>query len=386
MTCEALAGTWLPMDRATRVEFGPGSLDRLTDIVVARRTRRALVVTDQGLRAIGMADRVHRLLHAAGVAVEVYDEVTPNPGLADLRRGAARARELTAHASHSVVVALGGGSVLDAAKGIALLAMSTDDGLPGDGLPVVAVPTTAGTGAETNGFGVIEDEESRVKVYVGHPSVRPFAVVLDPELTVGLPPAATAATGMDALVHGIESLASLGATAESAAYARQAVTLVSGSIARAVDAGDDLDARARMLLGAHLAGRALSLSGLGLVHGIGHAVTTHTGAAHGLALTAVLSEVMQESEPAARGAYAAVADAMSLPGRNDSQTRRAESAVAAVRELAEQVGARHRLQHLGVSADMTSSIAQAALADAVTRNHPVQVPVARVRALIADRM
>ncbi|MFD8387927.1 iron-containing alcohol dehydrogenase [Streptomyces sp. NPDC059680] len=164
----------------------------------------------------------------------MYDEVAPNPSTGHVDAGAARAKDF----GPATVVALGGGSVLDAAKGISLLVANPDavaadaDHLweAADGLPLIAVPTTSGTGAETNGFGVIEDTAACRKVYLGHPSVKPRVALLDPELTLGLPPAATAATGIDALVHGIASLASRGANAFSVAYATQAVGMVSRAL------------------------------------------------------------------------------------------------------------------------------------------------------------
>ena len=184
------------------VDFGPGAVARIPGHLAGLGVRRVLVVTDAGLRAAGVVDAVVAPVGAAGLAVEVDDAVTGNPSVALVEEGAERARALGV----DVVLALGGGSSLDAAKGIALLAPTPGaraDGTgaaPGAGLPVVAVPTTAGTGAETNGFGVLEDPASRQKVYCGDVSVVPRVAVLDPELTHGLPARPTAATGVDALV------------------------------------------------------------------------------------------------------------------------------------------------------------------------------------------
>lgn len=353
-----------------RVAFGAGALSRLPEAVAGCGGRRAFVVTDAGLRAAGVVDRVLGVLAADGIESDVWDRVAPNPSIGSLEPATAAARRF----GDCVVVGLGGGSALDAAKAIALLATPG----PADGLPVVAVPTTAGTGAETNGFGVLEDPASRSKVYVGHASVRPRWSVLDPELTVGLPAAATAATGMDALVHGIESLASRGSTPVSAAYAAEAVRLVGANLAAAVADGSDLDARTRMLMGSHLAGMALSLSGLGLVHGIGHAVTAHTGAVHGLALSAVVAEVMARSLDASVPAYERVADALGVAGG-------AGAAVPAVQELAERVGARRPLRELGVEQPMLASVAAGALADVVSRNHPRPFSNDEVEEIVADR-
>lgn len=363
----------------SELEFAATAVERLPDAVAAVGPTRVLVVTDPGIRAAGIVDRVVGILADADMETAEYDEVGPNPTIADVDRGA----ELAGRFGDATVVALGGGSALDVAKGVALVA--ANDGTAADfdyrrtpthpAMPIVAVPTTAGTGAETNGFGVIEDPTARRKVYLGHDSARPRRVILDPVLTVGLPAGPTAATGMDALIHGIESLAARGSTASSATYARRSITLVSSSLRAAVADGTDLQARSRLLLGSHLAGRALSLSGLGLVHGIAHAVTNHTGAVHGLALSAVVEEVMTRTADVGDAAYGAVAEAMGV-GSPDA-------AIAAVGDLADDVGARMPLRELGVDTAMLPDIASGALADLVSDGHPRTFSQDEVEQLLA---
>ncbi|MGW1161187.1 iron-containing alcohol dehydrogenase family protein [Streptomyces sp. NPDC002513] len=369
---DSLATASLSIDPPGRVEFGPGRIGLLPELIATTGHARAFVVTDRGLRAAGVVERVLKILDSAGIEYAVHDEVAPNPSTGNVDAGAARARAFGAAA----IVALGGGSVLDAAKGISLLVGNPDataadaDRLweASEGLPIVAVPTTSGTGAETNGFGVIEDTEACRKVYIGHPSVKPRVALLDPELTLGLPAPATAATGIDALVHGIESLASRGANPFSVAYATQAVTMVSRALPVAHRDGSDLEARAELMMGAHLAGQALTLSGLGLVHGIGHAITAHTGTPHGVALAAVLEEVMEFSAPAAQGAYEQVARAMRLapPAGGDW----AGAAVSAVREISGALDIKRPLRELGADRALLPAIAAGAVADAVTKNAP----------------
>ncbi|MFJ9820117.1 iron-containing alcohol dehydrogenase family protein [Streptomyces sp. NPDC101151] len=369
---DRLASASLSIDPICRVEFGPGRIDRLPELIATTGHTRAFLVTDRGLRAAGVVDRVLKTLDSAGVEYAVHDEVAPNPSTHNVDAGAARARTF----GPAVVVALGGGSVLDAAKGISLLVGNPDavaadaDHLweAADGLPLIAVPTTAGTGAETNGFGVIEDAEACRKVYIGHPSVKPRIALLDPELTLGLPAPATAATGIDALVHGIESLASRGANPFSVAYATQAVGMVARALPVAHRDGTDLEARAELMMGAHLAGQALTLSGLGLVHGIGHAITAHTGTPHGVALAAVLEEVMEFSAPAAQGAYERVARAMRVGPPADGDW--AGAAVSAVRELSGALDVKRPLRDLGADRSLLPAIAAGAIADAVTKNAP----------------
>ncbi|MCX5561504.1 iron-containing alcohol dehydrogenase family protein [Streptomyces sp. NBC_00038] len=374
----------LSIDPICRVEFGPGRIDRLPELIATTGHHRAFLVTDQGLRAAGVVDRVLKTLESDGIEYDVYDEVAPNPSTGNVDAGAARARAF----GPAVVVALGGGSVLDAAKGISLL-VGNPDAVAADadqlweaaaGLPIIAIPTTSGTGAETNGFGVIEDAGARRKVYLGHPSVKPHIALLDPELTLGLPAPATAATGIDALVHGIESLASRGANPFSVAYATQAVTMVGRALPAAYRDGSDLDARAELMMGAHLAGQALTLSGLGLVHGIGHALTAHTGTPHGVALAAVLEEVMKFSAPAARHAYEQVGRAMRLPPPADGDWGRA--AVDAVRAISEALDIKRPLRELGADPGMLPSIAAGTVADAVTKNSPLLPSESEVREIL----
>ena len=358
------AGTAFLSGPGPVVDFGPGAMARLPGHLAALAARRVLVVTDPGLRAAGVVDAVVGPLAAGGTAVEVFDAVRGNPTVAVVEDGAEHARALGLDA----VLALGGGSSLDAAKVIALLAPSPGaraDGsgvMPAAGLPLVAVPTTAGTGAETNGFGVLEDPVSRQKVYCGDASVVPRVAVLDPELTLGLPAAATAATGVDALVHGIESLASRGRDPMSEAFAAEAVRRAWVWLPVAVADGSDPRARAEMLVAAHLAGQALTRSGLGLVHGLAHALSLHTGAVHGPALAAVLPEVVAWSLDADPAGWGRAAEAAGLPG--------AAALPDALGRLLEQVDTRVSVADLGAGPDDREALARTALADPVSRNAP----------------
>jgi len=377
------------------VDFGPGAVARIPGHLAAQGARRVLVVTDPGLRAAGVVDAVTGPVGAAGITVEVFDAVAGNPAVDVVERGAEHARALDL----DVVLALGGGSSLDAAKGIALLAPTPGaraDGsgtAPGAGLTVAAVPTTAGTGAETNGFGVLEDPATRQKVYCGDASVVPRVAVLDPELTHGLPAAATAATGVDALVHGLESLASRGRDPVSEAFAAEAVrrawvwlpvavrdareTQQTGEHAERGARPDETGRRARaeMLVAAHLAGQALTRSGLGLVHGLAHALSLHTGAVHGLALAAVLPEVVAWSLDADPAGWGRAAEAAGLPA--------ASALPDALARVLDAVGTRISVADLGAGPDRHEALARTALADPVTRNAPRHpVSVAEVLALL----
>jgi len=191
-----------------RLYFGVGALARLPEVVAAAGGSRVFVVTDPGVRRSGVVDRVLGVLAAAGLETAIFDEVEPNPAASTVERGAAALQAFGLDGT--VVVPVGGGSSMDTAKALDLRAaneplsvwqLEYDGPTLAPGRPVVAVPTTAGTGAETNSFGVITDEVAGRKGYIGHPSLLPVATILDPELTVGLPAPATAATGIDAMTH-----------------------------------------------------------------------------------------------------------------------------------------------------------------------------------------
>jgi alcohol dehydrogenase class IV len=364
-----------------RIEFGAGTVRRLPAALQLLGQDRAFVVTDPGVRAAGILDRVLLILADAHIETAVFADVEPNPSVGTLTAAAARAREF----GPAAVVPLGGGSSLDAAKGVALLAVNGGLGhgtldygtldygtVPaGPTPPLIAVPTTAGTGAETNGFGVITDPTTRRKIYIGHPSVAPRVSILDPELTLGLPPAGTAATGTDALVHGVESLTSLGRNPVSEGHAHQAIRLVHRWLPKAVADGSDLEARANMLLGAHLAGLALTVSGLGLVHGIAHAVSAYTGAVHGVALAAVLEPVLTfNAAGAAADTYADIAFDLGVGDPGAPARDNAAATITELRRVTEQIRSYTTLGSLGCTETLVPDLARTALADPVTGNNP----------------
>ncbi len=306
--------------------FGTGSIARLPALIAEAGGRSALVVTDAALAGTGVIRAVTELLSAADVPATVFSSVQPNPTTADLAAGAAAAAGLLDTAP--VVVAVGGGSPIDAAKGIALAAVNSQRGRDLDyrsdfavpALPLLAVPTTAGTGAETNAFGVVTDEREHRKFYVGHASTMPAAAILDADLTIGLPPGPTAATGMDALTHAVESYLSVRANPWSAGIALQVVRMVGEFLPRAVADGSDAEARGQMLLAAHMAGIAMASTGLGACHAIGHALGGRFNLPHGVALTMVLPQVLSFSRSVSVDRLAELAFALGAGRRRPTQT------------------------------------------------------------------
>jgi alcohol dehydrogenase class IV len=313
------------------------------------------------------------------VRTELFDGVGANPTVDAVHAGAA---QLRAFGPRATIVAVGGGSPIDAAKAIALhaanggsletLAYGAADVVPAG--PLIAVPTTAGTGTETNGFAVIDDHAARRKRYVGHASALPRFAVLDPALSITAPPRVTAACGIDVLAHAIESLQARTGNAYSAALGLEAVRLVVAHLPAVVDDPGDREGRSAMLLAAHLAGLAFATTGLGTAHAIGHALSARYGTPHGVALAAVLPLVVRMNAGERRDETARIGEAAGVDP---------DHVADAVAALEERTGLHPTLHELGVPHDDLPALADAALADEVIANAP-RVPERRELVSLLD--
>jgi alcohol dehydrogenase len=374
--------TLTPMPAA---HLAAGAVTRLGELAHSAGGRRAAIVTDPGIATTPILAAVHAALH--GLPTVDFTGVHANPTTDDIAAGAQVAIDHGA----DILVAVGGGSAIDAAKGIAVAAGNPQRGRALDyrsefavpALPILAVPTTAGTGAETNAFGVVTDVESHRKFYVGHQSALPRAAVLDPALTVGLPPRQTAATGMDALTHALESYASVRANPWSDGIALQVIRMVATYLPRAYDDGADLEARAQMLLAAHMAGVGMAATGLGICHGIGHPLGGRFDLPHGVALSMLLPHVLRYNLPARLQRTADVAFALGVGDTARDAGGNAEAAIDAVAALAHRVGLSGRLADHGITAADFDLLAADALDDEVMANTPRFPSTEDVRAILA---
>ncbi len=319
MTVDAEASEFL---LPTRVVFGDGCSRAAGEHAAGLGARRALLVTDAGVREAGAAEGVADALGRAGLDVTVFDRVDPNPRVASVRAGVDVARE----AGCDVLVAVGGGSVIDTAKAIGLVLTNGGDVVDYDftldeprpierpSTPLVAVPTTAGTGSEVTFWAVVTDPERQEKLGVGGPLMAPAVALVDPELTLTLPPGPTAFTGLDALTHAVEALVATNAGPLSDLCARRAVALAAASLRRAVADGGDRAARRDMALASLLAGAAFTNADVGAVHCIAEVVGGLYDLPHGLVCALYLPPVVEFSAAAAPERYAAVAAALGAAG------------------------------------------------------------------------
>lgn len=385
-----LADRRFEMTLRNRVHFGVGAIEALPEVAAAAGGSRIFVVTDPGVQRSGVIERVLAILGAAGVETGLFAEVEPNPGASTVERGAAVLRAFGL--ADTVVVPIGGGSAMDTAKALDLRAandravweLEYDGPDLAPGRPLVAVPTTAGTGAETNSFAVITDEAAGRKGYVGHPSLLPVATILDPGLTVGLPPAATGGTGIDAMTHSLESLLSANPNPFAEAMALGVIRTVGTWLRRAVEDGTDLEARSQMLMASHLAGVGqASGTGVGLVHALGHSIGTRGKVAHGTALAAVLPEVLRFYLGTRDRELALVGVALGVASRAETEPTAAAAAIGAIDKMLRDVDQRPTLRTLGLAADAAiDQVVSDALDDAAIRNSPRLPTAAEARAIL----
>ncbi len=364
------------MSWPTRVVLGPGALERLGDEVRRLGMRRPLVVTDPGVVRAGIAGRVHAHLSGAGLAFARFEEVQANPTDRDATAGLAAFRA----GSCDGLVAVGGGSSIDVAKLVQLLTTHEpplsryDDAAGGDRLvrddmpPLVAVPTTAGTGSEVGRSGVATLPDTGRKTVIFSPHLMPRCAICDPELTVGLPRSLTAWTGMDAFTHGLEAYLATGFHPLADAVAIDAIRRVARALPAALEDGADLAARTDMMIAA-MEGAMAFQKGLGASHALAHALGPVSGVHHGLANAIVLPAVVEWNRAAAAGRLARVAVAMGeAPGAPDEAL--AARAVERVSALARAAGIPPRLRDAGVQEADLPRIAAKAFEDASHRTNP----------------
>ena len=412
------------------VYFGAGAISQLPDLVRATGADQAVVVTEATLAVTPVIATVMALLADAGLRARLFSGVHPNPTTGDIAAGAQAVAEAAAGAAAAdqaatvaatlrptaplaasvpsapspaaapepaaassvpsvalapsipriALVGVGGGAPIDAAKGIAIAAVNPQlvqdleyrDDFAVPALPIVAVPVTAGAGAEASAFGVVTDPAAHRTFCVGHASAMPSAAILDPILTVGLSPAVTAAAGLDALTHALESYLSARPNPWSDGLALQAVRMIAASLPRACADGTDLAARSQLLLAAHMAGVATANTGLGLCHAIGHSLCGRWDIAHGEALAVLLPGVLRFNLPVRTERLADIAFALGVGDTHADTWLNAEAAIGALTALRDEVGLTRLIGDFGITEASFAQITADALADEVLANAPRQ--------------
>ncbi len=343
----------------TRVVFGPGILERLGGIAAGLGWRRALLVADQGVVDAGHVSRAAAHLREAGLIVSFFHDFDANPNSRMVEAGRQLARGVDG------LVALGGGSSLDCAKGIGFLAAGGGSmrdyrgygKARGTLLPSIGIPTTAGTGSEAQSYAIISDADTHEKMACGDPQAAFRVAILDPQLTVSAPRGVTAVAGFDALSHAVESYVTTKRSAVSLPFAREAWRLLQPHYARVLETPDDLDARAAMLLGAHYAGMAIEQSMLGAAHACANPLTATYGTTHGHAIAVMLPHIVRWNAAAVGDAYA---ELMREAGQAVASAEAGLALAALLDELAARGALPRTLRDLGASRSDLDTLSTAA--------------------------
>ncbi len=367
--------------------FGPRARKVLPEVIQRLGKKKALVVTDKGLIQFGVAKMVTDVLDEAGVAYDVFSEVKPNPTVKNVQDGVAAFKASGA----DLLVAIGGGSAMDTAKGIGIVVANPEfaDVVSLEGcaptknksVPMVALPTTAGTAAETTINYVIIDEEKKKKMVCVDPNDIPAVAVIDAELMYSLPRSLTAATGMDALTHAIEGYITKGAWEMSDMFEIEAIRMISRYLPVAVDEPQNPEGRNGMAVAQYIAGMAFSNVGLGLVHGMAHPMGSLFDVPHGVANALLLPTLMEYNMPECIDKYPRIAEAMGVDIKGMTPQEASQAAVDAVRALAIRVGIPQHLSDLGIKESDIPALAEQAIADVCTPGNPRECSLEDIKAL-----
>lgn len=361
--------------------FGPGARKELATEVKRLGLKKALVVSDASLIKFGVTEKVTKILDDANVPYETFSDIKPNPTVTNVKNGV----EAFKKSGADFIVAVGGGSSMDTAKAIGIITNNPEfaDVVSLEGtantkhksVPVIALPTTAGTAAETTINYVITDEEHEKKMVCVDPNDIPAVAIIDAELMYSLPKGLTASTGMDALTHAIEGLTTKAAWEMSDMFEIKAIEMITRYLETAVNEPHNEEARNGMAVAQYIAGMAFSNVGLGLVHGMAHPLGAMFDVPHGVANALLLPLVMEYNAPAALDKFEIIAKSMGVYKKGMDKEIAAAAAIAAVKELAIRVGIPQHLRDLkkGITEADLPRLAKAAMQDVCTPGNPREV-------------
>lgn len=359
--------------------FGPGARKELAGVVKRLGFNKALVVTDKGLMKFGVAQMVIDELDKSSIQYEIFDDVKPNPTVTNVKEGIAACKK----AGADFIIAIGGGSAMDTAKGVGIVCNNPEfsDIVSLEGvadtkkksLPIIALPTTAGTAAETTINYVIIDEENHKKMVCVDPNDIPVVAIVDAELMYSLPKSLTASTGMDAMTHAIEGYITKAAWEMSDMFEIKAIEMIYKYLPLAVNEPQNPEGRNGMAVAQYIAGMAFSNVGLGVDHGMAHPLSALHDVPHGVACAMLLPVVMRFNAPAAKGKYVEIAKACGVYENGMSIDEAVDAACKAIEDLSKRVGIPQHLTDLGITEADIPTLAEQAINDVCTPGNPREV-------------
>ena len=364
--------------------FGPGARNLLPEEITRRGYKKAFVVTDRVLIKANVTGLVLDILKDAKFPYQVYDNVKQNPTVTNVKLGV----DAFIQSGADFIIAVGGGSPIDTAKAIGIIANNPEfgdvtslEGLAATkhrSIPIIALPTTAGTAAEVTINYVITDENRVKKMVCVDPNDIPVIAIIDPELMQSMPKQLIAATGMDALTHAIEGYITKGAWEMTDFLELKAIQLIASHLRNAVNHPSDMEAISGMALAQYIAGMGFSNVGLGIVHSMAHPLGAFYDTPHGVANALLLPYVMEFNAQAAGNKYQDIAIAMGLSSGKEEDRDLAERVIEAVRQLSKDIGIPQKLCQIGVKKEDLESLAEAAFRDVCTPGNPREVTVADI--------
>ena len=368
--------------------FGEYARKEIITEIKKRKYNKALVVTDAMLVQCGVAEKIENVLKDGGISYEIDDEVKPNPTIDNVHTGLDKLKASGA----DFIIAVGGGSVIDTAKAVAVIANNPDnydvvslegvDKSKNPPMPIIAVPTTAGTGSETTMDYVITNTEQKRKMACMDSMVVPVVAILDTDIMASLPLKMTAATAMDALTHAVESYLSKGAFDFSEMLSLKAVSLISANFLKVIKNLNDLDARKALAMAQYMAGMSFTNVGLGIVHSMAHPLGAHYDTPHGVANALLLPYVMEyNAESPAAPKYIHIAKAMGVNTDGMTESEGIRAAVEAVRKLSLSIGIPQKLHEINVKEEDLHQLAVDAFNDVCTGGNPRPTSVEEIEAL-----
>ena len=363
--------------------FGAGARKELPEVLNRMGLKKALVCSDKGLIKVGTTAKVTEVLDGINFPYEIYSEIKPNPTVTNVKQGV----EAFKNSGADCIIAIGGGSSMDTAKGIGIVSNNPEfaDVVSLEGVaptkhksvPIIALPTTAGTAEVTINY-VIIDEERQAKMVCVDPNDIPAVAIVDPELMYSLPKGLTAATGMDALTHAIEGYITKGAWVMSDMYELQAIKMIAENLPIAVEEPTNPVGREGMALAQYIAAQAFSNVGLGLVHGMAHPMGSLHDIPHGVANALLLPTIMEFNMPKCIEKFGVIAKTMGVNTDGMTAEQAAQAAVDAVKALSIRVGIPQTLTELGIKESDIPALAAQAIADVCTPGNPRDVTEAEI--------
>ncbi len=369
----------------TQVLFGYGKVSELQSLPF--QAKRAFIVTDKGVEKAGLLEEIVKQLKEANIFHDIYSEVEPDPSVETVDKAA----EAFTQSDYDLIIAVGGGSPIDTAKGVRVVESNGGSIRDYSGvnlvkktstIPFIAIPTTAGTGSEVTIFAVISDKQENRKITVTSPKLSPDISIVDPKLMMSAPPMITAASGFDAFAHAAETYVSKIAQPPSKAMALSAAKTISTYLRRAVHNGNDIEARVKMAEGSLLAGMAFNQSYLGLAHAVGSAISVHAHVSHGVVIGLLLPKVIEYNLAACADKYSEFAKQICKINNSLSYRDIGQVLVNEVTQLRDDIGLPRTLSEVGVKEEQLEEIAKDSIKSGMWKFNPIQASVQDIHQLL----